>query len=128
MNIGPFYVYIGSGDAPAWVDEVFGKLEQMESRIMAKVEDKINELNGVLETIGASVTGVQSDVSSLSTEIQSLKDQIASGGGLTPAQEAAFDAAIVKARSAADALAALDSLNPATPPAPAVATPDVPAA
>ena len=85
---------------------------------MAKIEDKVAELDGVLNTIGAGVAGVQGDVATLSAEIQALKDQIGAGGNLTPEQEAAFDAAIVKARAAADALDALDQMNPATPSAP----------
>jgi phage shock protein A len=83
--------------------------------MMARIEDKLDALNTALTNIGNGVTGVQGDVTQLGTDIQTLKDQLANAGTLTPEQEAAFDAAITKATDAATALSALDALNPATP-------------
>jgi len=110
-------------DAPAWVERLIHHMEHMEDRIMAKVEDKIAELDGVLSIIGSGVAGVQGDVASLTSEIAALKDQLANAGTLTPALEASFDAVINKAKGAADALTALDALNPATPTPEPVPTP-----
>ena len=88
-------------------------MERME-RTMSKIEDKLTEVEGALTEIGTSVLGVKDDVEKNAVEIAALKEQIANGG-LTPEVEARFDALITNVRGTADALAAIDALNPTTP-------------
>lgn len=73
--------------------------------IMAKLEDlqaKLDEQSTAIAEMKARVT---EDVTALQTEIQSLKDQLASGGLVTSEQ---FDALIAKAQATIDAVKAVD--------------------
>lgn len=100
--------------APAWVNKILQRVELTESRVMAKVEEKVAEAMAVLESMGTSIVGVKGDIEAQTAEIASLKDQLAQAGNLTPEQEAAFDALIQKGKEQAAALSDLDAQNPAT--------------
>lgn len=93
------------------------ELKQQGALIMSTVEEKVAELNGVLDNIGTSVTGVMNDVNELMNQIGLLKDQL-NQGQLSAEQAAALDAVISRASTVKDNLATIDAMNPATPPAP----------
>jgi hypothetical protein len=100
---------------PLWARELLHKMLGLETT-MSKIEDKLNVYEQALTSIGNSVSGIQGDIAGMATEITALKEQIANGG-LTPELEAKMDDFGTRLQAAADTLAGVDALNPATPPA-----------
>ena len=90
------------------------RIEQKLDRLMSTFDD----LTATLNSISVKVTAVKSDVDSLLAKLAAIPP-----AGMTPAQQAALDAAVSTAQGIATSLGAIDAeVNPPAPPASAPTT------
>jgi hypothetical protein len=92
-------------------------LKELEHRIMTAIETFASRQNAFNDRIDSAVTGLQGDVTALTTKIAELQ---ASAGAITPEDQALLDQIESRSQIIADKLEALDALN-ANVPTPPVA-------
>ena len=95
--------------APSWAVELgfmLGIVLDNQETIMSTIAD----LTATLDSIGAKVTTVKTDVETLLAKLAAVPT-----AGLTPEQQTALDAAVVQAQGISDSLTAVD--KEANPPA-----------
>jgi hypothetical protein len=83
--------------------------------MMEKLMNTVEDFEAVLTTIDGKVSVLKTDMETLLAKLAAIPP-----GGLTPAQQAAIDAAVVHAQKIATDLGAIDTeVNPPPAPTPA---------
>ncbi len=92
---------------------VWHDLCQFKRTIMSAISDFAAKQNAFNDRIDTAVSDLQGDVKSLNDQIAALQ---ASGGAITPEDQALLDGITARSSAIADKLDALDALTPPVPP------------
>ena len=94
---------------------ILRRLAEMEKNIMSVISDFATAQNAFNDQIDTAITDLQGDEKSLNDQIAALQ---ASGGAITPADQALLDGIQARSKTVVDKLQALDALTPpVVPPA-----------
>jgi len=94
---------------------ILHRLAEMEKNIMSVISEFATAQNAFNDQIDIAITDLQGDVKSLNDQIAALQ---ASGGAITPADQALLDGIQARSKTIVDKLQALDALTPpVVPPA-----------
>lgn len=93
------------------------QLDNLENKIMTKVQQFIADQNSQNDKIDAAVSGIEADVAFLKAKIDEIQN---SPGELSPADQTALDALQNRVSATVAKVEALNSVTDSTPVAPAV--------